>query len=81
MIRNDYRRALILLRSAIRGMSGHVRLERRTLGGSMRFSVSGAGASDTLRAVLMRRGKGGWTAVPWVRCTWTPGAGGPDLDI
>ncbi len=64
MIRNDYRRALILLRSAIRGMSGHVRLERRTLGGSMRFSVAGAGASDTLRAVLMRRGKGGWTAVP-----------------
>ncbi len=64
MIRNDYRRALILMRSAIKGMSGHVRLERRTLGGSMRFSVSGAGSSDNLRAVLMRKGRGGWTPVP-----------------
>jgi hypothetical protein len=64
MIRNDYRRALILLRSAVKGMSGHVRLERRTLGGSLRFSVSGAGTSDDLRALILRKGKGGWTAVP-----------------
>ncbi len=64
MIRNDYRRALILLRSAVKGLSGHVRLERRTLGGSMRFSVAGAGSSDNLRALLLRKGKSGWTAVP-----------------
>lgn len=64
MIRNDYRRALILLRSAVKGMSGHVRLERRTLGGSLRFSVSGAGTSDDLRALILRKGKNGWTAVP-----------------
>ncbi len=64
MIRNDYRRALILLRSAVKGMSGHVRLERRTLNGSMRFSVAGAGTSDNLRALLLRKGKGGWSAVP-----------------
>lgn len=62
MIRNDYRRALILLRSAVKGMSGHVRLERRTLGGSMRFSVAGAGAKDNLRAFLLRKGKNGWAA-------------------
>jgi hypothetical protein len=64
MIRNDYRRALILMRSAVKGMSGHVRLEKRTLAGSMRFSVSGAGSSDNLRALLLRKGKGGWAAVP-----------------
>ena len=64
MIRNDYRRALILLRSAVKGMSGHVRLERRTLAGSLRFSVSGAGTSDDLRALILRKGKNGWTAVP-----------------
>lgn len=63
MIRNDYRHALILLRSSVKGMSGHVRLERRTLNGSMRFSVSGAGTSDNLRAILMRKGKHGWTGV------------------
>lgn len=63
MIRNDYRHALLLLRSSVKGMSGHVRLERRTLAGSMRFSVSGAGSSDNLRALLMRKGKNGWTGV------------------
>ena len=35
MMRNDYRRALILLRSNAASYSGHVRLERRTLMGSM----------------------------------------------
>ena len=33
MMRNDYRRALILLRGNAPGYSGHVRLERRTLMG------------------------------------------------
>ena len=42
MQRNDFRRSLILLRPLRRGMSGHVRLERRTLQGSMRFTVQGA---------------------------------------
>jgi hypothetical protein len=62
MIRNDYRRALILLRSAVKGMNGHVRLERRTLTGSMRFMVTGAGSSDNLRALLLRKGRDGWAA-------------------
>lgn len=55
MIRNDYRRALIVLRPVTpsRGMSGHVRLERRTLTGTMRFTVSGADSGDTLNALLM----------------------------
>ena len=64
MIRNDYRRALILMRSAVKGMNGHVRLERRTLTGSMRFMVTGAGSSDNLRALLLRKGRDGWAASP-----------------
>lgn len=38
MIRNDYRRALIMLRALEKGYSGHVRLERRTLRGNMQFA-------------------------------------------
>ena len=40
MIRNDYRRALIMLRALEKGYSGHVRLERRTLRGNMPFSIT-----------------------------------------
>ncbi len=55
MLRNDYRRALIMLRPMLgtKGMSGHVRLERRTLMGSMRFTVTGADSGDMLYALLM----------------------------
>ncbi|MEG1813346.1 MAG: hypothetical protein RR337_08615, partial [Clostridia bacterium] len=63
MLRNDYRRALIVLRPLTKGMSGHVRLERRTLVGSMRFTVQGAG-SGMLHALLMADTKNGWVIYP-----------------
>ena len=43
MSKNEYRRAFIMLRPASAGCSGHVRLERRTMTGSMYFIVSGQG--------------------------------------
>ena len=43
MSKNEYRRAFIMLRPAMTGVSGHVRLERRTMTGSMYFIVTGPG--------------------------------------
>ena len=64
MVRNDYRRALILLRALHSGYQGHVRLERRQAMGNMQFTVSGPGVrEDDLRAVLAARLEGGWKAV------------------
>jgi hypothetical protein len=40
MSKNEYRRAFIMLRPAMTGISGHVRLERRTMTGSMYFIVT-----------------------------------------
>ena len=57
MMRNDYRRALILLRCNEAGYSGHVRLERRTLMGSMYFMVQAPPESEGLHALLVGRGK------------------------
>ena len=45
MLRNDYRRALIMLRAVEKGYAGHARLERRTLTGSMCFTASAPGAA------------------------------------
>ena len=59
MMRNDYRRALILLRSNASGYSGHVRLERRTLMGTMYFLVQSPESCGTLRAALVGRGRDG----------------------
>ena len=50
MSKNEYRRALIMLRPAMAGASGHARLERRTMTGSLYFIVSGQG--DGWRAAL-----------------------------
>ena len=56
MSKNEYRRAFIMLRPAITGASGHVRLERRTMTGSMYFIVSGQG--EGWRAALVgQRGR------------------------
>lgn len=60
MIRNEYRRALIMLRGLDKGVTGHVRLERRTLMGTMQFTVSGAAASETLHAALLSKQNGRW---------------------
>lgn len=60
MMRNDYRRALILLRGNEAGYSGHVRLERRTLMGSMYFLVQAPAECPELRAALVGRDKNGY---------------------
>ena len=62
MMRNDYRRALILLRSNASSYSGHVRLERRTLMGSMYFVVQAPDAAENLRAALVGRDRNGYFA-------------------
>ena len=62
MMRNDYRRALILLRSSAPGYSGHVRLERRTLMGSMYFLVQAPCGCEGLRAALVGCGRSGYYA-------------------
>lgn len=62
MMRNDYRRALILLRGNASGYSGHVRLERRTLMGSMYFQVQAPAECGPLQAALVGRGKDNYFA-------------------
>jgi len=58
MQRNDYRRALIMLRATRPGLSGHVRLERRTLMGSLQITVSGAANDMKMDAALLGRHTG-----------------------
>ena len=62
MIRNDYRRALIMLRALEKGYSGHVRLERRTLRGNMQFSITAPSGGELHAAILAR--KSGTYAAP-----------------
>lgn len=61
MIRNDYRRALIMLRGLEKGYSGHMRLERRTLRGSMQFSITAPNGGE-LRAAIIARKPGTYAA-------------------
>lgn len=61
-MRNDYRRALILLRSSAPGYSGHVRLERRTLMGSMYFLVQLPSDCTSLQAALVGSDRTGYFA-------------------
>ena len=63
MNKNEYRRALIMLRSMQPGISGYVRLERRTLMGTLQFTVNGADANTQLYALLLYRQNGAWQAV------------------
>ena len=62
MLRNDYRRALIMLRSLRAGIAGYVRLERRTLIGTMQFTVTGAREDELLYALLLYQVNGLWYA-------------------
>lgn len=64
MMRNDYRRTLILLRSHAEGYSGHVRLERRTLMGSMYFMLQAPQDGGALQAGLVGRCRTGYYACP-----------------
>ena len=53
MNRNDYRRALIMLRGLTNGLSGHARLERRTMMATLQFTVNGDAGGVALFAVLI----------------------------
>lgn len=59
MMKNDYRRSLIMLRTHVQGYSGHVRLERRTLMGTMYMVINASGEGSTLCASLVRRNNQG----------------------
>lgn len=59
MIRNDYRRAMIMLRALEGDTSGFVRLERRTLRGTLQFTVNGAPTGE-LRAAMLGSIHGAW---------------------
>jgi len=64
MMKNDYRRSLIMLRVHAQGYSGHVRLERRTLMGNLYAVINVPGGNDVLCASLIRPNpRGGYTAV------------------
>lgn len=63
MNRNEYRRALIMLRSLKTGVSGYVRLERRTLMGTLQFTINGADSSGDLYAALLYQSGGGYGAI------------------
>ena len=51
MSKNEYRRAFIMLRPLMTGYSGHARLERRVMTGSLYFIVTAP--VDGLRAALV----------------------------
>ncbi len=53
MVRNEYRRALIMLRAVEQGYTGHVRLERRTLMGTMSFVITAPSNGANLVAALV----------------------------
>ena len=64
MIRNDYRRAFIMLRPARQGYAGHVRLEKRTLSGNLYFIVTAPEDAGPLRAALAGQRDGQYYATP-----------------
>ena len=53
MAKNDYRRQLIMLRGLEKGYSGHARLEKRVLSGTMDFMTTASEASDQLEAAFV----------------------------
>lgn len=67
MNRNEYRRALIMLRSMKSGVSGYVRLERRTLMGTLQFTINGAQDGGELYAILLADNGGALSAVRLAR--------------
>ena len=56
--KNEYRRALIMLRSLKSGVSGYIRLECRTLMGTLQFTINGITESGERYAVLLYRSNG-----------------------
>lgn len=63
MSKNEYRRAFVMLRPAESGYSGHVRLERRTMTGTLYFIVN-APAAGALNAALVGQRGGEYYAAP-----------------
>ncbi len=53
MAKNDYRRQLIMLRGLEKGYSGHARLEKHVLTGTMDFVTTSAETSDQLEAAFV----------------------------
>lgn len=53
MAKNDYRRALIMLRGLERGYSGHARLEKRVMTGSMDIIAAAPEAEEVLSAAFV----------------------------
>ncbi|MBQ6715906.1 MAG: hypothetical protein IJN21_05225 [Clostridia bacterium] len=53
MAKNDYRRQLIMLRGLEKGYSGHARLEKRVLTGTMDFMTTASETSDQLEAAFV----------------------------
>ncbi len=53
MQRNDYRRALIMLRSLLNGYSGHARIEIRTLTGNLNIRATVPPGAQSVRAALV----------------------------
>ena len=62
MIRNDYRRAFIMLRPALPGYGGHARLERRTATGSLYVVVTAPEDAGAPEAALTGRRNGEYYA-------------------
>ena len=51
--KNDYRRALIMLRGLEKGYAGHARLEKRVMSGTLDFTVSTPMPGEALSAALI----------------------------
>lgn len=64
MVKNDYRRAFIMLRAAKPGFGGHVRLEKRALTGNMYFIVTAPEGTGPLQAALAGQRDGQYYAAP-----------------
>lgn len=64
MLKNDYRRAFIMLRPSLSGYGGHARLERRTLTGSLYFIVTAPEGAGELSAALVGQQGGQYYAAP-----------------
>lgn len=62
MNKNEYRRALIMLRSRANGYAGHVRLERRVMMGRLDFIVTAPQGDERLEAALAGQRNGDYYA-------------------
>lgn len=64
MQKNEYRRALIMLRSLLNGYSGHARMEIRTLTGNINIRATVPQGAQSVRAALVGRRSSLYYACP-----------------